>query len=201
MLLTIQRNEPCGVAVLVARQPERDRRVDGAGGRGPARSRRPSAAQAALGVQPLEEDAEEEHDEDRRGQVALHALQVVVEARARPGSPGSRRARSAPSRWSRRGRSRPAGACVAPGPQLLVEVHREERRAGVERAGERAHQRREQAGDHQAAHADRQHVLHHQREGRLGLCVHDLAVGVDQALLQRRDLAASWPARSRSCPG
>ena len=35
---------------------------------------------AALGVEPLEEHAEEEDDEDRRRQVALHGLQVVVQA-------------------------------------------------------------------------------------------------------------------------
>ena len=36
--------------------------------------------EAALGVEPLEEHAEEEDHEDRRGQVALHRLQVFVQA-------------------------------------------------------------------------------------------------------------------------
>ena len=38
--------------------------------------------QAAFRVQPLHEDAEEEDDEDRRGEVGLDALEVVVEAAA-----------------------------------------------------------------------------------------------------------------------
>ena len=57
---------------------------------------------------------------------------------------------------------------------LLVEVHGEERRAGVEHAGQRAHQGREQAGHHDAAQARRQHVFDHQRERRLCLLGIDL---------------------------
>ena len=54
------------------------------------------------------------------------------------------------------------------GPEFFVDVHREERRAGVEHAGERSHQRGEQARHHDAAQAGRQQMLHHQRERALG---------------------------------
>ena len=60
---------------------------------------------------------------------------------------------------------------------LLVEVHGEERGAGVEHAGQRAHQRREQPGHHDAPQARRQQVLDHQREGGLRLVWDRLAVG------------------------
>ena len=70
------------------------------------------------------------------------------------------------------------------GAQLLVNVHGEERRAGVEDAGQRTHQRREQAGDDDAAQARRQEMLHQQREGPLR------AVGLVERLGQRGDLAA-----------
>ena len=83
MLLTIQRNEP-GV---IDRLPEsrelleahRHGRVDqhAEHTEDEAHDHRPPAA---LGVEPLEEHAEEEDDEDRRGQVALNLLQVLVEA-------------------------------------------------------------------------------------------------------------------------
>ena len=80
MLLTIQRNEP---SVIMEVRVQRDRRVhqhaeqaeDEADDHGP---------EAALGVEPLPEHAEEEHDEDRRRQVALDGLQVFVEAVWRP---------------------------------------------------------------------------------------------------------------------
>ena len=65
------------------------------------------------------------------------------------------------------------------GPPLLVKVHGEQRGAGVEHAGQRAHQGREQAGHHDAAQPGRQQVLDHQREGGLGRRADRLAVGAD----------------------
>ena len=40
--------------------------------------------QATLGIEAFPKDAEEEHDKNWRGQIALHRLQVVVQARASP---------------------------------------------------------------------------------------------------------------------
>ena len=60
---------------------------------------------------------------------------------------------------------------------LLVKIDGKERRTGVEHAGQRAHQGREQSGHDQAAEAGRQQVHDHHRESRLGLGGHRLAVG------------------------
>ena len=52
---------------------------------------------------------------------------------------------------------------------LVIEVHGEQRRAGVEDAGQRAHQGGQQAGHDDPPQPRRQHVLDHQRERGLGL--------------------------------
>ena len=67
------------VTLLVPRHLQRDGRVH----RQPERAEQESdqkRREAALGVQPLVEHPEEEHREDGRREVALHALQIVVQA-------------------------------------------------------------------------------------------------------------------------
>ena len=154
--------------------------------------------EAALGVQPLEEHAEEEHHEDRRRQIALHGLQVVVEAvRALiTGNPGqgdqhhddggdAARAHNLVLRW--------------PGLPLLIEVHGEERRAGVEHAGQRAHQRREQPGHHDAAQPGRQQVLAPSAESAAWASPGS-ACRPARSSRPAPAPCRSWPAQSRSGP-
>ncbi len=66
-------------------------------------------------------------------------------------------------------------------PELAVEVDGEERRRGVESAGERAHQRREEAGDHEAPDPGRHDRLNQHRERPLSRRGDHLPARVDQA--------------------
>ena len=103
-------------------------------------------APRAFGARP--QHAEQEHGGDRRRDVRLHALQIDVELPAitlhqrdprEPEQHHEHRRRLARRRTSRRS--------VACGRELLVDVPRHERGAGVEHRRQRAHERREQARD------------------------------------------------------
>ena len=62
---------------------------------------------------------------------------------------------------------------------LLIQIDGEQRGAGVEHAGERSHQRGEQSGDHDAANARGQQILHHHGESAIRKRRNGLAVGTD----------------------
>ena len=173
MLLTIQSSAARRVALLVAGEAEADRRVDDQPEQ-PHRRPDEQRRERARAVQALHEHAEEEHGEDRRPDVGRHALQVLVEAARAldhrdPGEADQHHHDGRDAADPHQLRLRRAG------PELRVEVDREERRAGVEHAGERAHEGGEQPGDDDAAHAGRQDVAHHQRERRLRRRRHHLA--------------------------
>ena len=68
-----------GVAALESGQAERDWRVH-AHAEESQRKTHQHGPKRALGVEPLEEDTEEKDDEDGRGQIALHGLQVGVKS-------------------------------------------------------------------------------------------------------------------------
>jgi len=116
---------------------------------------------SACGVDAFPEEAEEEDRCDGRRQVALHALEVLIEAAARDfghdGNPdhaqshdhGCGDASDGQEVFFRLSRA-----------QLFVDVDSEEGGAGVEERGERAHEGGEQARDDQAADAGRQQELH-----------------------------------------
>ena len=152
-------------SVLVAGHPQRHRRIHqhAEDAHDEAYDHRPPTT---LGVQPLEEDAEEEDDEDRRRQISLNGLQILVETAGvfQDGQPGQ-----GDQHHDARGDSaRPHDLVLRGlGFPLPVEVDRKERRASVEDAGQRAHQGGEQTGNDNAAQPLREHVQDHQREGPL----------------------------------
>ena len=111
-----------------------------------------SAARQPGRVDALDEHAEEEHAEDRRRQVALHALQVLVQA-ARALDDRDPREADQHHHHGRDAADPHQLRLRRAGPELAVEVDREQRRAGVEDAGQRAHERGQQSGDDDAAHA------------------------------------------------
>ena len=92
MLLTIHRNEPSVYLKSFDQLHGRiDRQAEQAQEEPDDKCR-----QAAGAVQAFPEHAQEEHDEDRRRQVGLHALQVVVQALAALDDRNPQPSRSAP---------------------------------------------------------------------------------------------------------
>ena len=174
-----------GVGEAVA---ELDRRVDGQPEK-PQPEAGAERGQAALGVQPLHEDAEEEDDEDGRGQVGLHALEVVVEPST---AADDRDPEQADEDHDARGHATDPDEALLGHlrPQPLVEVHGEERGRRVEGPGERAHERRQKPGHDQAPHPDRQDLGDQHREGLLGVGPDELRAAAEELLVQRPVQAA-----------
>ena len=116
-------------------------------------------------VDPLPEDAEEEHGGDRRRDVGLHALQVLVElAGDQLHQRNPQRARS-PTMHDRRDLPDQHELALARlRARASVDVQGHERRAGIEDRRERAHERREQAGDDETAQARREQRADERRQ-------------------------------------
>jgi len=117
-----------------------------------------------LGVDALPEQTEKEDGGDRRSEEALDVLEVVVEAAVALGDLlHDRNPDQTGTDHDCRGDTTDIDEVrlALAGAELLVDVDGEEGGAGVEERGQRGHERREQAGDDEAAQTDREQRLHH----------------------------------------